>query len=41
MREEVNESFKEGYRYCYASCGHELQTEQQHRVHASEIARAH
>lgn len=34
MRKEVNESFKEGHRYCYASCGHELQTEQQHRVHA-------
>lgn len=34
MRKEVNESFEEGYRYCYASCGHELQTEQQHRVRA-------
>lgn len=34
MRKEVNESFKEGYRYCYASRGHELQTEQQHRAHA-------
>src|SRR5713101_3941556 len=33
MRKEVSESFKESYRYCYASCGHELQTEHQHRVH--------
>ncbi len=33
MRNEVSETFKEGYRFCYASCGHELQTEQQHRVH--------
>jgi hypothetical protein len=33
MRKEVSERFKESYRYCYASCGHELQTEQQHRVH--------
>ena len=34
MRQEVGESFKESFRYCYASCGHELQTEEQHRVHA-------
>src|SRR5438876_1213805 len=33
MRQEVNESFKESFRYCYASCGHVLQTEHQHRVH--------
>ena len=33
MRNEVSETFKESYRCCYASCGHELQTEQQHRVH--------
>ena len=33
MRKEVSESFKEGYRCCYASCGHELQTEQQHQLH--------
>ncbi|MFO0970674.1 MAG: hypothetical protein U0793_34475, partial [Gemmataceae bacterium] len=33
MRKEVSETFKEGYRFCYASCAHELQNEQQHRVH--------
>jgi hypothetical protein len=33
MRKEVSEGFKEGSRYCYASCGHELQTKQQHRIH--------
>jgi hypothetical protein len=34
MQKDVNESFDASFRYCYASCGHELQTEQQHRVHA-------
>jgi hypothetical protein len=34
MGQEVRESVWTGYRHCYASCCHDLQTQEQHRQHA-------